>query len=172
MVRARGLMTHPVFDAETNTLVEGELRIDLLNVWHVTHQLEHPDTDATLERWIAPQHLGLACSLGRVDAVATLIAAGSPVDGADYGGDPIAAAIEAWVVTPLHVQCVERLFAAGAKATLTQFQSVQAESTGTGHDRAIIMMLVEHARSSDDPEVRARGEGWARLSEARSRERR
>ena len=160
--RAAGVMRHPHFDGATCQLVERDLRIDLLNVWHTTRQLAHPDAKEIVGSWIRPKHLGHACYFGRLDVVRAWIDAGRPLDGRDYGGDPIAAAIEAWVVTPLHVRCVEALFEAGAAVTMAQFDAFAAESVGTELDGALATMLVNHARRSADPAVRARAMEWSR----------
>jgi hypothetical protein len=48
------------------------------------------------------------------------------------------------------------LFDAGAEATVEQFEAFYAESTGSEHDRALLAVLLDHARRSSDPKVRAR----------------
>jgi hypothetical protein len=159
--RAAGILREPRFDAATCRLVEAELQIDLLNVWHTTRQRQHPETSVIVGNWIRPKHLGHACYFGRVDVVQKSIEGGLPLDGSDYGGDPIAAAMEAWVVTTLHVRCVELLFEAGAAATLAQFDAISAESVGSECDRALTTLLVTHASRSPDPSVRARAKEWS-----------
>ena len=156
LVHASGLMREAHFDAVTCRFVGAGLRLDLLNVWHTTQQLKHPDTETIVAGWLRPKQLGQACYFGRVDVVERAITSGAPLDGSDFGGDPIAGAIEASVVTELHVECVERLFAAGAEATLAQFESHEAESIGSPLDRELLRLLVEYGRESKDPKVRAK----------------
>jgi hypothetical protein len=110
--------------------------------------------------WATPRHLGHACYFGRVDFVQAAIRAGRPLNGEDYGGNPIAAAFEAWVTTPLHLRCVELLFEAGAKPTLEQFQSFGAESVGTDIDFAMLELLIKCAMLSDDPRIWVKAAKW------------
>jgi len=130
-------------------------------VWHTTHQLEHPNTSGIVDNWARPKHLGHACYFGRLDVVERTLASGTALDANDDKGDPIAAAIEAWVVTPLHVQCIQSLYAAGAPATLAQFDAYSAESVGSEADLSVLTMLLHHARGSMDPAVRQRAEAWS-----------
>jgi hypothetical protein len=155
VAQKRGVMLAPRFDSGACQLVEGELRLDLLNVWHLTRQLSDPDTDQIIDEWIDPKHLGHACSFGRVDVVEKQIKAGLPLDGEDYGGNPIAAAIEAWVLTPLHKECVERLFRAGAKPALSQFDAFR-DAVGSDVDFETMHLVVEHSLRSVDEALRAR----------------
>jgi hypothetical protein len=158
---ARGLMRRPVFDEKSCQLVEADVRVDLLNVWHACRQRRHPRTAEIIDDWIQPRHLGHACHFGRIDVVRRAVETNSPLNGEDYGGNPIAAAIEAYVVTELHVQCVEALFAAGATATLDQFDSYSAESVGSDCDRAVLALLLNYAGHSGDPAVRAKAKTWS-----------
>ena len=157
VTRTTGLMQKPEFDAATCQLTEADLRLDLLNVWHTSHQLCRPDTDAIVETWLRPKNLKNACYYGRVDVVQRVLGAGMAPTNKDEG-DPIAAAIGAWVVTPLHVRCVELLFSAGAEATFVQFDEYAVESVGSPEDRAILRLLLAAAERSTDPLVRARAQ--------------
>ncbi len=161
VVKSSGLMGRPVFDRAACRFVEGPLLLDLLNVWHLTLERQPVETEEIIERWLRPKHLGHACYFGRVDVVESAINTGLPLDGADFGGNPIAAAFEAFVTTPLHLRCVELLFRAGAKATLEQFNAHSVESTGSSVDVAMRLVLVEHAKRSKDPAVRARAIAWS-----------
>jgi len=151
---AHGVMSDPFLDEKASRLVEGDLQIDLLNIWHQTAQLTHRDSDTLVQTWISPSHLGHVCYFGRVDVVERHIATGLPLDGEDYGGNPIAAAVEAWVVTPLHVRCVELLFDAGAASTMEQFNAWNAESVGSLVDLNMLILLVKYGRRSSDSKVR------------------
>jgi hypothetical protein len=154
VARAAGVMRAPRFDRDACQLIEGDLRLDLLNVWHLSWQLERPRADEVARAWISPADLESACMFGRVDVVERAIAHGLRLG----GSDPIAAAVGAWVVTPLHVRCAELLFAAGASATLAQLDAHAAESVGREHDRAMFALILRQARTSSDPRVRARVE--------------
>ena len=160
--RAKGVMRHPTFDGGSCQLVESDLRLDLYNLWHRSWQLRHRDSEAIVGHWIAPTNLEQACYFGRVDVVQARIQADTPLDGRDCGGDPIAAAIEACVVTPLHVRCVELLFAAGVPVTHTQFDSHGVESMGTRLDFQIFDLLLERASRSPDTTLRERAAKWLR----------
>lgn len=162
VLRDAGVMHAPCFDVENCQLVERDLRIDLINVWHTTNQLRNSATSEIVENWARPKHLGHACYFGRLDIVERAIALGLVLDGSDYGGDPVAAAIEAWVVTPLHVRCVELLYNAGAPATLGQFQSFAAESVGNDPcEQVLLELLLRQAHRSTDPAVRQEAVEWS-----------
>lgn len=166
VARASGLMQRPRFDRVACQLVEGQLHVDLLSPWHETRQLTRPDTEQILERWARPQYLAHACSFGRLDRVRAAVAAKEPLDGDRDHGNPIAAAIAAWVVTPLHLACIETLFAAGASATLDQFDAFTAESVGGELDAAIRSLLIAHGQASEDPAVRAKAQAWSAPADA------
>jgi hypothetical protein len=158
IARSRGVMTNPTFEPVGYKLVEGPLQLDLLNVWHELRGRTAPEADAVIDCWIAPKHLAQACYFGRVDLVEKAIKAGVPLDVAGRGENPIATAFTAIVATPLHLKCIELLFAAGAKATLGQFEKHQKESTGTAVEFSMRQLLVENALKSEDPAVREAGE--------------
>lgn len=155
-VRGSGLMRAPLIDAANCRFVEGELQLDLLNVWHSSRQLQHPETERIVAGWRHPVHLGQACYFGRVDLVERAVAAGAALDGSDFGGDPVAGAAEAWVVTDLHIACVQRLYASGVPATLIQFHSHGVEAAGTGRDWELLRLMVAQAQKSADPAARGR----------------
>lgn len=165
-----GVFREPIFDQVTHQLVERSpiagvsyrsitpLRVDLLNVYHVTHQLKRPGHDAALRAWATPSHLGEAAYYGRIDVVRRRVAEGAVLDGEDFGGNPIAAAVGAWVVTPLHLECVTHLFEAGAKATLNQLAEWEMESAGSETDLDMLEVLARYGRRSPDSKVRTKAE--------------
>ena len=159
-VQSTGLMQNPTFNPASSQLTEGRLALDLFNVWHATQQLDHPESRTIVDNWLRPKHLGHACYFGRADVVQSAIDKGLPLDGEDYGGNPIAAAFEAYVTTPLHLRCVELLFEAGARATLGQFEA-NLESVGSKIDGEMRRLLVEHALRSADPAVHAKAVEWS-----------
>ncbi|MBM4779825.1 MAG: hypothetical protein GQE15_19140 [Archangiaceae bacterium] len=124
-VIASGLMRAPRFEA-SGRFVEGTLQLDLLNAWH----------RASLAELIAPKTLVSACSFGRIDLVERAIARHDALDPAT-----IEAAIGAFVVTDLHVACVEQLFAAGVPHHRSHLETWRAESTGSEHDRRLLELL-------------------------------
>ena len=164
IVRSAGLMKDPHFKVPECQLVEGNLTLDLLNVWHETHQGQRPNADEYVECWLRPKHLGHACYYGRVDVVEAAIKAGRPLDGQDYRGNPIAAAFEAFVTTKLHLRCIELLFEAGARPSLLQFRAYQVESMGREIDAAMMAVLVRYAERSDDAALRERAALFKRSS--------
>jgi hypothetical protein len=115
----------------------------------------------SIECWLSPPTLTNACYYGRIDIVEKAIAAHQPLDGGSPDDNPIAAAIGAFVTTPLHVQCVERLFAAGAQAHLSQFWASLAESAGRADDVALRELLIIYGLRSSDAAVRAKAEEWS-----------
>lgn len=158
IARAKCVMQRPQYVREPwRQLVEGSLRIDLLNVYHASHQLRAPDAEDSVEAWIDPKHLGHACYFGRVDVVCALIVAGAPLDGQDYGGDPISAAMGAWVTTPLHVECVEALLEAGANLSLAYF-SGNPEAIGSEIDADFLELFVRYGRRAVASDIRRRSE--------------
>ncbi len=159
VARESGLMREPRFDRVTCQLVEGHLRVDLLNLWHETNFRSGARVVDRFECWIRPRHLANACSYGRVDVVQSAIDRRAPLDGQDGGGNPVAAAIGAFCTTALHVECVELLLAAGAKVCEEQFAAGRAESMGSATDAQLMALLVRYAWQSDDPAIREIGAG-------------
>ncbi len=129
-VIASGLMHAPRFEV-SGRFVEGSLQLDLLNAWHLSRHGR-----SSLPALISPETLVTACSFGRVDLVERAIARNEPLDPSS-----IDAAIGAFVVTDLHVACIERLFAAGVPRQPAHLETWKAESTGSEHDRRILELL-------------------------------
>lgn len=123
-----GLMRAPRFEVR-GRFVEGALQLDLLNAWH----------RSSLAELISPKTLVTACSFGRIDLVERAISRSEPLD-----ASAIDAAIGAFVVTDLHVACIERLFAAGVPHHPSHLETWKAESTGSEHDQRILELL-QHA---------------------------
>jgi hypothetical protein len=141
LARRSGLFRAPRLDPDEGQLVEGDLRVDLLNAWHLGHH--HPETGTGfLETLFAPASLVEAAAYGRVDVVRRAIA-----DGAlDRGVLAINAAIAAFVVTDLHVTCVEALYAAGVPFHPSHEATFAAESCGLPND-ARLRELMNAARA-------------------------
>lgn len=146
--KEHGLMESPRVDWATHRLVEGDLQLDMLNVFHHSRQLESTHTESIIAHWATPRTISEACSFGRVDEVRARLAAG----GLGYEEDPIAGATAAWVTTSLHVECVQLLLEAGAVVELSHLR-LDPESAGTEADFAMLVQLVEAGRLSDDPFV-------------------
>jgi hypothetical protein len=135
-----GVMRAPVFDASTCQLVDGGLRSDLLYGWHESRQLTKPDTPEIVESWVRPTTLAEACYFGRVDFVRRRIAERN-LRGASDG---VSAAIGAFCVTPLHVECVRALLEAGVAVTQEHFDTLAAESIGSELDAELAQLLESH----------------------------
>ena len=142
-------MSRPVVDWDTHRLVEGELELDMLNVFHHTRQLESEDTECIIRQWAAPQTMSEACSAGRVDVVRAWVNAGA----IPYDEDFFAAATSAWVTTSLHGECVRVLLEAGAPIELSHLR-LDPDSVGTEADFDMLAQLVEAGRNSPDALVR------------------
>jgi hypothetical protein len=128
----------PTLDANSGCLVDGPPRIDLLNAWH--HSLMRPaQRDRFLAELFDPPDLVVAAAYGRIDLVERALRLGLPVDGVPA----VAAAVGAFVVTDLHVACVEALFRAGVPHHPSQDDAFLAESAGTAQDRVMGELLSE-----------------------------
>ncbi len=134
-------MRAPRFDAASCTLNEGTLAIDLLNVWHHSRQLEHPDTETFLADWLNPKTLATAAAFGRLDLVTSAIASGAALTGRAAGGDPMQLAIGAFCFTPLHLEIVRCLIAAGVPVTEQHFSTWSVESVGSPRDFELLALL-------------------------------
>ena len=142
-------MREPRFDAESSTLNEGPLTIDLLNVWHHSRQLQHPDTETILADWLNPKTLATAAAFGRLDLVTSAIASGAALTGHAAGGDPMELAIGAFCFTPLHLQIVRCLIAAGVPVTELHFSTWSAESVGRPLDFELLALLDANSVRAD-----------------------
>ncbi|MDX2015735.1 MAG: hypothetical protein SFW67_36410 [Myxococcaceae bacterium] len=141
LARRSGLFRDPRLDTDEGQLVEGELRVDLLNAWHLGNH--HPETGlGFLETLFAPASLVEAAAYGRLDVVRHAIAD----QALDRGVPAINAAIAAFVVTDLHVTCVEALYAAGVPFHASHEATFAAESVGLPND-ARLLALMNAARS-------------------------
>ncbi len=149
LVREAGLMREPRFDAESSTLNEGTLVIDLLNVWHHSHQLNHPDTDVFVADWLRPKTLATAAAFGRLDLVKSAIARGAALIGPEAGGDPMQLAIGAFCFTPLHLEIVRCLIAAGVRVTRAHFSTWRVESMGSALDLELLALLEANSAPED-----------------------
>jgi hypothetical protein len=147
--KEHGLMESPRVDWETQRLVEGELKLDMLNVFHHSRQLESADTESIIQSWALPKTITEACAFGRIDNVRARLAAG----GLAYEEDVIAAATSAWVTTSLHCECVRALLEAGAVVELSHLR-LDADSVGNEADFDMLAQLVVAGQSSDDAFVR------------------
>ena len=134
-------MREPRFDAASWTLNEGALAIDLLNVWHHSRQLMHPDTEAFLARWLHPPTLATAAAYGRLDVVTSAIARGAPLLGLEAGGDPMQLAIGAFCFTKPHLEIVRCFIAAGVPVTQAHLRTWTVESMGTPLDFELAALL-------------------------------
>lgn len=143
LVREAELMREPRFDAGTSTLSEGLLVLDLLNVWHHSRQLTHPQTEEILERWLHPPSLETAAAFGRLDVVQAAIAGGAELYGRT-AGDPIDLAVGAFCVTPLHLALVRRLIAAGVPVHRAHLSTWSREAIGSKLDFELNELLHEH----------------------------
>lgn len=143
LVREAGLMRAPRFDAETSSLSEGMLVLDLLNVWHHSRQLTHPQTDEILQSWLNPPSLETAAAFGRLDLVKAAIAGGAELSGRT-AGDPIDLAVGAFCVTPLHVELVRQLIAAGVPVHRGHLATWSRESMGSRLDFELNELLHAH----------------------------
>ncbi|MDP1916336.1 MAG: hypothetical protein Q8L14_08825 [Myxococcales bacterium] len=151
LVREAGLMREPRFDAESSTLIEGTMALDLLNVWHHSHQLNHPNTDAFVAEWLRPSTLATAAAFGRLDLVKAAIASGAPLVGPTAGGDPLQLAIGAFCFTRLHLELIRCLIAAGVPVTKAHFSTWKVESMGTPLDFELLALLEANSTVASPP---------------------
>jgi hypothetical protein len=136
-----GVFRAPRLDPDEGLLEEGDLRVDLLNAWHLFNH--HPERGTGfLETLFAPASLVEAAAYGRLDVVRRAITRQDVADGVAA----IDAAIAAFVLTDLHVACVEALYEAGVPFHSSHEATFAAESCGLPND-ARVFALISAART-------------------------
>ena len=140
LARELGILVEPTFDRERARLVDRSgLQLDLANLWYRARWCAQPDR-TSLARWLQPEDVGDAGSLGRIDLIEAWIAAGVRPD-----ADAVERTIGAWQTTDLHVACVRAMLDAGAPVTDAHSNRLCGDAVGSEPDSAIALLLAEHA---------------------------
>ncbi len=144
--RSTGALVDPVFVEPRFRLVDGAVQIDLYNPWHLTGCKPDPD-ETSIAHMLRPRQLGEAGTLGRVDVVRRLLAAGADPNAPEPDGvSPLQRTLAAWVTTDLHLEVVSALLDAGLVVHRSSLGALLAETTGSEVDLALAQLLTRRAR--------------------------
>jgi hypothetical protein len=145
VARRLGIVTKPTLDEAKFRIVEGDVAIDLLNLWHLTGCRSDPDEDR-LAALLAPRELGAAGYMGRIDLVHRMLTAGADPNAAEPDGvTPLGRTLAAWVTTDLHLAVVVALLDAGLVVRRSELDILFAEVVWNDIDLAIARLLHERA---------------------------